>query len=135
MLKRQIKFRAWDKNNKCWANLNELSDWGSASFTACIGFGNNKYPYHTFRIESDDRYIIQEFTGLLDKNGKEIFEGDILQHTKADGTKIIKGYVEFLRGGYRVVRKELDTTWPLLGYAKNCEVIGNIFENTNLLTK
>ena len=39
-MNREIKFRAWDKKNNVWADLNELSDWGSASFTATIGFGN-----------------------------------------------------------------------------------------------
>lgn len=143
----EIKFRAWNKQNNCWADLNELSDWGTATFTAVIGMGNEQYPYRTFSIESDSRYEIQQFSGLKDKNGKEIYEGDIVRSlTGFEEGKVGKvGFGEYVQpfgsdnftahiGFY--VDWNNDVTRRDLGYwTKNdfCEVIGNIYENPDLV--
>lgn len=79
-----------------------------------------------------DRYELMQYTGLLDKNGKEIFEGDILMNK---GKKLFSYkplVVEFFNGAFEA--KLNDNTYYRLNHCThNSEVIGNIYENPELL--
>lgn len=81
-----------------------------------------------------DKIVLMQSTGLKDKNGKEIFEGDIVNYK---GRKaIIKWHGSYASFIYRFVdelNKRSAEWYPLyLAYLK-CEVIGNIYENPELL--
>lgn len=77
---------------------------------------------------------VGQHTGLDDKNGKEIYEGDIVQGLFADQEEPeIKGQVIYSNGqaSYIVIASNNDE-WEL-GYLDNLEVIGNIYDNPELL--
>jgi uncharacterized phage protein (TIGR01671 family) len=113
---REIKFRAWDKENNKW-----VIDIGLSTT-----FIDNK---DIVNLESRG-FEVMQFTGLKDKNGKEIYEGDIFKSKKGkifevifqDGTYAFgnskKGY--YLLGSFDIKKEEL-------------EVIGNIYKNKELL--
>lgn len=104
---RPIKFRAWDK---------ELKEFVSQSFNMVIRINENL---------ENERFEFMQFTGLLDKNGKEIYENDICRVDVDDG---YIGTVYFEDGAF-----QFDST-VLSDSVDDIEIIGNIYENPNLLT-
>ena len=117
---REIKFRLWDKKNKkfilnTWANpLELLSD--------ITWHGINQYGISYFDIEN---IIISQYTGLKDKNGKEIYEGDIVTaNFMRDNGVNLHGVVEY---DYECCSFHFcgNLSVTLLN---NIEVIGNIYK-------
>ena len=75
--------------------------------------------------------VFQQFTGLLDKNGKEIYEGDLLEFAYRDDGKQFVGEVQYFEklGSFGVVTdKAFETFLDLIDYARFFNVVGNIFE-------
>lgn len=83
-----------------------------------------------------DPETVGQFTGLTDKNGKKIFEGDVLREPDVvlNGEIQIKGYsyeVAMRNGVWCVLTKD---DWDFLNsYTKLCEIVGNIHDNQELL--
>lgn len=113
------KFRAWNTNSGRFAKDGEL-------FLVIDSENYNLYSvdFDTFRLENDN-YILMQSTGLKDKNGVEIFEGDIVE-TPSTKAKYLVDYIE----GSLVGR--IDYSEYLTLY-KGLKVIGNIYEDSNLI--
>ena len=120
------KFRAWMKQYEKMDN-----DIGEMYFED----GEFKYigdDVHYKRLP--EHIILMQSTGLVDKNGKEIFEGDILDY---NGRKALVrwhgSYASFIYRFADELQKRNSEWKPLyLAYMK-CEIIGNIYENRELL--
>lgn len=127
---REIKFRAWHKIEKY--------------MTPSFRFGHEFYHNTDDGIHYDgddvisfslaEDYILMQYTGLKDKNGEEIYEGDILEPIKGlVDTNAVKRFVEKwsdYRGGWMI------GIYNEMGYgtgSKGFKIIGNIYENPKLL--
>lgn len=111
---REIKFRAWNKSNVMMMDVEKYS------------FKTNQVYFDSERWEE---FELMQYTGLKDKNGKEIYEGDIVK-TNCGVHEVI-----FIDGGYCLDTGVLATDlYRLIDSAGNhIEVIGNIYENHELL--
>lgn len=117
------RFRAWDKLDKEIYEVEDIS-WFNGEFDF-IGDGI------TFKRDADDVELMQS-TGLKDKNGKEIFEGDIVLVLDSPYTV----FYDNEKGSYRL--KPHDDRWNVdymsnFSHGGNFEVVGNIYENPELL--
>lgn len=119
---RELKYRVYDKTEKCYSDKAFSID----QLGLCYVQDEDGY----WEEIDEERYIVEQYTGLKDKNGKEIYEGDIVE------------YDWFIRNGksYRVKEKVVfdDMGARVCGYnrIRNCsgvEVIGNIHEDADLL--
>ena len=125
-MSREIKFRAWDKNRKVWG-----------SPLLAMTSGNIHFDWRDRTIINDDIEVMQ-FTGLKDKNGKEIYEGDILKSTPGWATFFIDdkrehiSAVEFVGSGFKGNYDGTLYNLDKLDMAYT-EVIGNIYEHSHLL--
>ena len=136
MNNRIIKFRIWDKSRKEMT----YGDWN-------ITFNdkNHEHPItiHGFNRDNPENFNfkIQQFTGLLDKNNREIYEGDILTGNCLlnPGQDNVICRVEYNNKEtcFNIIGKPLNTSGSFRNYLymlkKNIEIIGNIFENPELL--
>lgn len=132
---REIKFRAWRKSSQ------QMYSWPSlvAYLTEC-----RADIAATFEGESDGDLVLMQFTGLHDKNGKEIYEGDIVrfkdfQCFRDDIYECIEPVTYYCEPNNRVGFDPM--VWHTVvedGYynseREDYEVIGNIYENGDLLT-
>jgi len=117
---REIKFRAWDTKNKEMVN-----DIWIAPHYGWLVMTDNDAMAERERPERN-QWELMQFTGLRDKNGKEIYEGDILE-----GLGIVEWVASDCRFGMNIFEelKEVEF-WELK--PSNLEVIGNIYENPEL---
>jgi len=149
---RELKFRAWDKEYKkmWWFDLM----WGNtvAHGSGWIGMVDSpETEKHGVGILSDNRVQvdpigkeIMQYTGLKDKNGKEIYEGDILGVIETE--IVVEGSIEyvgaaFMLRAYNAFMEPMgvwilgNTNSNFLGYRNpsSFEIIGNIYENSELV--
>lgn len=186
---REIKFRAWSNKFKRMFRVSEvyMTRDGYVHGTVDAGFSNEYFQYLTdeerksplnyigrvdfvksndgrtaglFQDPTDEPFYLIQYTGLKDKNGKEIYEGDIVKYSFKDGEHINTRFMQIYNDGVNFKMKELYRNYwlekvdgvlkikhgHLTKYKGDVnllcdvstilywyEVIGNIYENPELL--
>lgn len=116
---RQIKFRAWDEVRKEMVEPTsiEIHDDGMFEVLPCY---------------SGSTYLLMQFTGLVDGDGKEVYEGDIIDFA---GLKPIE--IVWRHAGFQSKLIPYETSEPIHlsqeGFTMFAKVIGNIYQNPELL--
>ena len=123
MINREIKFRVYDKEKNMWTNFKILDN-------IMYFMDKNTGVWFHEKYKAKERFALMQYTGIKDKNGTEIYEGDLVK--LLDTVDEIVCVVKYEYGSYILengdYREELS----------NCEerfllVVGNIFENKKLM--
>lgn len=120
---REIKFRAYP---------------GFMEYNVCVDLEGAYYHNHTSECTTkyDKDIPVMQFTGLRDKNGKEIYERDIIKHTNEEADDSPYIVPEMTIDGMETIIGIADSEWDEGdGQYSNIEVIGNIYEHKHLLEK
>lgn len=130
-MNRTIKFRGKRLDNDEWVYGYYVED---GFINIC---SHNEDDFLQYNIVDPD--TVGQFTGLLDRNGKEIYEGDILQWTenghKSNPMEVVVKYGAFgyLYYGFHSLVGNTNFTFYLKGTDSRFEIIGNIHDNPELM--
>ena len=133
---KEIKFRAQHIKNKFWLENFHITNCGNYIYEC------DEEKYLNGKTYNRDEVELMQFTGLKDKNGKEIYEGDIVEHIPKFETRY---EIKHLTGGFYIcpIGKDYGEYFATLfaGYeektniCKSLEIIGNIYESELLEDK
>ena len=130
---REIKYKCYDKKAKKIRNIVEIvfNDKGNVKLIWVKGYDIIEQKEIQIKLERD--FILMQYTGLKDKNGKEIYEGDIIQYEDIYKGVVIysEKYTQFVLKETDIIADECETLGEF--NIKVFEVIGNIYDNQELL--
>ena len=125
---REIKFRAWDEKEKCWVcgfaihQNGMFSDWAGCKEVNGKCYADANWE----QLKNIPHIKIMQYTGLKDKNGREIYEGDIV---RCYGGAYWNGVYEY---NYIIEVKDIRDLNEIV-HSENVEILGNKYENPELL--
>lgn len=114
------KFKVWDKEYKRFV-----------VYTPHISLDLNGHVYNLQNgLGGEEYYELIQYTGLKDKNGKEIYEGDIISGllTIEEDNYDFKGHIIFEEGQFKCEQADFD-----LWVYESLEIVGNVYENPDLV--
>lgn len=142
-MSKEIKFRVWNKAKNDW-------EFGYKTMGGVNLFGEvHVMGYFNIPLQELNNYEAMQYTGLKDKNGKEIYEDDIVNFTNdSSGNEVCKvSFGEYITEGcidcggdyaygFYIDSIYIDSNFNKVGLAsRRVEVIGNIYENSELIKK
>lgn len=141
---RELKFRAWDNLEKDYLNEEDIAIDNLGNIFIFERYDNNDSDLWYTRLLPDlenKRHVVEQYTGLKDKNGTEIYEGDIVEVKHSDWTEptihVVKWCGDEKYPAFNL-KPELDETVNNLALVAQSDffsvkVVGNIHENPELL--
>lgn len=124
-----LKFRAWDKEMQTMLDVSLIDFKKGVLVCEHWKFGETNFM-------SFDEIELMKSTGLFDRNGQEIFEGDVVRQVRTQPTtenETITGVVTMLEGAWSIVNDNKQLASVLWSETAENEIIGNIYENQELL--
>lgn len=126
---REINFRVWDNVDKKFISLDDYQKLGAVEIendgTLTL---SPRYRFLTSMMIMPTRFILSQNTGLIDKNGRNVFEGDIVmfdyEWTKPNETGIIQWNKD--NASFQIKGRIPSSSMKHLSQMK---IIGNIYEN------
>lgn len=128
------EFRAWVESDKVMSYKVMVgnTDENDENYTSSIIWNGHDWVH----FDSGSGIHVMQYTGLRDKNGVKIFEGDIVRFKFKNETRI--GFVEYVRSSFLINAGEIICDNKIRhsfsnASSKEHEIIGNIYENSDLL--
>ena len=120
---REIKFRAWDEKGKRMLDSDIVDTWD----------------VEYLRPDPKEPHIVMQYTGLKDKNDKDIYEGDILLVDDNGSLAPVHWDEQTFGFNIRYVKKPWKNLWEAFTFnsqvKEDCGIVGNIYENPELLNE
>lgn len=131
----RFKFRVWDKQDECYAYSNNSDvDVLYIETDGELTYGVYSNYYEDMSYIPEREVIVEQCTGLKDKNGKLIYEGDILKIVDQCIEYIVSVYWESGMYCFAITPNSANLVFSdLSDNETTCEIIGNIHENADLI--
>lgn len=130
-MNREIKFRAWDNENKYMITSKQGIFTALRNSMNITVQDNGYYNNGDLLKPNKEKYTLMQYTGLKDKNGIEVYEGDIVRIVYDNIEHIYQIIFDKEELDFKATNREINYggNFQYLGCCEEIEVIGNIYEN------